>query len=86
MRFILSLYLWCLSDSIWARSLKATADKLSQEATRVGTAVASFGIVVAAIFLILGRNDASTKMTSALLGTVVVMIAPTIVGFVKTLA
>jgi len=86
MNFVLSLYLWCLSDSLWARSLKATADQLAQEATRVATGVALFGIVVAGIFLMLGRNDASTKMTSALLGTLVVMIAPSIVGFVKTLA
>ncbi|MBY0515345.1 MAG: hypothetical protein K2P81_00450 [Bacteriovoracaceae bacterium] len=86
MSLILSIYLWSLSDSLWARSLKATADKLSQEASNVGIAIAIFGIIVAGIYLVLGRNDASTKMTSALLGTLVVMIAPTIVGFVKTLA
>jgi len=86
MNFIVALTLWSLSDSLWARSLKATADRLAEEATRVATGVALFGIVVAGIFLMLGRNDASTKMTSALLGTLVVMIAPSIIGFVRTLA
>jgi type IV secretory pathway VirB2 component (pilin) len=73
------------SHSIWARSLKATADKLAQETTRIGFGLAIFGIVLAGIYFMLGRQDASTKMTQALMGVFVLMLAPTIVNFVRGL-
>jgi type IV secretory pathway VirB2 component (pilin) len=70
----------------WSRSLKATADKLAQETTRIGFGLAIFGIVLAAIYFMLGKQDASTKMTQALMGVFVLMLAPTIVNFVRGLA
>lgn len=74
------------SESTWARSLKVTADKLAQETTRIGFGLAIFGIVLAGIYFMLGRQDASTKMTQALMGVFVLMLAPTIVNFVRGLA
>lgn len=85
MSFILSLYLWSFSGSLWARSLKATADKLAQETTRIGFGIALFGLVLAGIYFMLGRQDASTKMTQALMGVFVLMLAPTLVSFVRGL-
>lgn len=73
------------ADSTWARSLKATADKLAQETTRIGLGLALFGLVLAGIYFVLGRQDASAKMTQALMGVFVLMLSPTILNFVKGL-
>lgn len=74
------------ANNTWARSLKATADKLAQETNRIGLGIALFGLTLAAIYFILGRQDASAKMTQALMGVLVLMLAPTIISFVKGLA
>ena len=74
------------ANNTWARSLKATADKLAQETNRIGLGIALFGLTLAAIYFMLGRQDASTKMTQALMGVLVLMLAPTIISFVKGIA
>ena len=71
------------SESVYARSLKASADKLSEETSRIGIALAVFGLALGGIYFVLGRQDASMKMTQALLGILVLMLAPSIVGFIK---
>lgn len=85
MTFFIMLTMFFVNNS-YARSLKATADKLAQETNRIGLGIALFGLTLAAIYFILGRQDASTKMTQALMGVLVLMLAPTIISFVKGLA
>ncbi len=85
MKFTTAVYLLLVSQLSWARSLKATADKLAQETTRIGFGIALFGLVLAGIYFMLGRQDASTKMTQALMGVFVLMLAPTLVSFVRGL-
>jgi type IV secretory pathway VirB2 component (pilin) len=86
MTSMLLLFSFFITNNTWARSLKATADKLAQETTRIGFGLAIFGIVLAGIYFMLGKQDASTKMTQALMGVFVLMLAPTIVNFVRGLA
>ena len=86
MTSMLLLLSFFITNNTWARSLKATADKLAQETTRIGFGLAIFGIVMAGIYFMLGKQDASTKMTQALMGVFVLMLAPTIVNFVRGLA
>lgn len=86
MSFLTLIMAFFYSDNLWARSLKATADKLAQETNRIGLGIALFGLTLAAIYFMLGRQDASTKMTQALMGVLVLMLAPTIISFVKGLA
>lgn len=74
-----------VTENTWARSLRATADKLAQETTRIGLGLALFGLVLAGIYFVLGRQDASAKMTQALMGVFVLMLSPTILNFVKGL-
>lgn len=74
-----------ITENTWARSLRATADKLAQETTRIGLGLALFGLVLAGIYFVLGRQDASAKMTQALMGVFVLMLSPTILNFVKGL-
>ena len=78
-------YLTLISNSVFARSLMATADKLAQETTRIGFGIALFGLVMAGIYFMLGKQDASNKMTQALLGVFVLMLGPSIISFVKGL-
>jgi hypothetical protein len=85
MNLILILTAFLYADSVWARSLKATADKLAEETTRIGLGLALFGLVLAGIYFVLGRQDASAKMTQALMGVFVLMLSPTILNFVKGL-
>ncbi len=82
MSILISLF---YANSVLARSLKATADKLAQETTRIGLGLALFGLVLAGIYFVLGRQDASSKMTQALMGVFVLMLSPTILNFVKGL-
>jgi type IV secretory pathway VirB2 component (pilin) len=84
MPMLISLYLF-LSSNAFARSLKATADKLAQETTRIGHGVALFGLVVAGIYFMIGKQDAATKMTQALMGVGILMLSPSIITFVKGL-
>jgi len=74
------------SDSLWARSLKATADKLAQETSHIGLAVALFGLGVAGMYFMLGKQDASAKMTQALMGVLILVLSPSIINFIKGLA
>jgi hypothetical protein len=69
----------------FGQSLKVTADKLAQETSRIGLGLALFGLVLAGIYFMLGRQDASTKMTQALMGVFVLMLSPAIINFVKGL-
>lgn len=80
------LIVFFYSESLWARSLKAAADKLAADTTRIGFGLAVFGIVLASIYFMLGKQDASTKMTQALMGVVVLTLSTSIVGFVKGIA
>ena len=86
MSSLILIFTLFFSESVWARSLKATADKLAEETTRIGFGLAIFGIVLAGIYFMLGRQDASTKMTQALMGVFVLMMAPTLVNFIRGLA
>lgn len=86
MSSITLIYILFFSQSASARSLKATADKLAEETTRIGFGLAIFGIVLAGIYFMLGRQDASTKMTQALMGVFVLMMAPTLVNTIRGLA
>lgn len=73
-------------ESGWARSLKATADKLGSDMMSLGIAVATFAITVAAIWVMLGKQDGGAKLTQSLLGLLVVACVPAIIGFVRGLA
>jgi len=74
------------AESAWGRSLKATADKLGSDMMSLGIAVATFAITVAAIWVMLGKQDGGAKLTQSLLGLLVVACVPAIIGFVRGLA
>jgi type IV secretory pathway VirB2 component (pilin) len=85
MNKMIFILFYFFSNIAYARSLKATADKLAQETTRIGYGLALFGLVVAGIYFMLGKQEAGTKMSQALMGVFVLMLAPTILNFVRGL-
>lgn len=85
MPLVISIYLF-FSQNVFARSLKATADKLAQETNRIGLGVALFGLCLAGIYFMLGKQDASTKMTQVIMGIAVLVLSPSILTFIKGLA
>lgn len=86
MKLITIVYLLFSQNTAFARSLKASADKLANETSRVAISVGLFGLVLASMYLMLGRNDAGEKMTKVLMGIGVCMLAPAIVSFMRGLA
>ena len=86
MKILMLFTVFFLSNPLWARSLKASADKLGQETTKIGLALALFGIVMGGIYFILGKNDAGQKMTQVLLGCLAIVCAPAIISFVRGIA
>ena len=72
-------------NSAEARSLKATADKLASETTRIGLGLALFGIGLAAIYFMIGKQDAGIKLNHALFGSFILLASPAILGFIKGL-
>ncbi|MCR9205871.1 MAG: hypothetical protein NXH75_14905 [Halobacteriovoraceae bacterium] len=66
-----------------ARSLRSSAERLGQETSKIGLALAIFGLALGGIYLILGRQDASQKISASLVGILLLSLAPSIVSFLK---
>jgi len=86
MKYVAIVFMLMESDHLFARSLKASADKLASEASRVAFSVGLFGLILASMYLMLGRNDAGEKMTKVLMGICVCMLAPAIMSFMRGIA
>ena len=86
MKWFVMIHVLLASDSSFARSLKASADKLAQDASRLAVPIGLFGLIVASIYMMLGRNDASEKMTKVLMGLGVCMTSGAIISFFQGLA
>lgn len=84
-RLFTIISMFCLENS-WARSIKATADRLGSEAKNIGLSVAILGLAIAGMMLALGKQDASNKITQAFLGGLVIVMSTSIVGFIKGVA
>ncbi len=86
MNKIISVFMCFFAAPVFAASLKASADKLASETSRVAFSVGLFGLILASMYLMLGRNDAGEKMTKVLMGICVCMVAPAIMSFMRGLA
>lgn len=84
MNYLIFIYVF-YGTNVYARSLKATADKLAEETSRIGLGIGLFGLTLAGIYLMLGRQDAGAKVTQALMGLFVLLLSPTIINFIKGL-
>lgn len=79
------LFAMFMSGSVFAASLKGTADALGQEAIKVGIALGAFAIVRAGISIAMGKPDGGEQMSKALFGIGSVMLVMTIIATLKTI-
>jgi uncharacterized membrane protein len=86
MNKLMTVFMCFWTTPLLAASLKASADKLASETSRVAFSVGLFGLILASMYLMLGRNDAGEKMTKVLMGICVCMVAPAIMSFMRGLA
>lgn len=72
-----------ITSSLFAKDLVGSVNKLAVDATNLGYAVAGFGIVLAAFYLMTGRADGKEKLTMAISGSIVIALAQSIINFVR---
>ena len=70
----------------WARSLKSTADRLGTQTRDIGFGLALFGICLGGIYLIVGKQDAPTKIINTIVGIVLLSSSASIINFIKGVA
>lgn len=80
--FLVPMFLF-VTRPAYARSLKATADKMTQDVTQIGYSVAVLGLVIAGIYLALGKQDATSKVINCIFGMVCIFAAQGVVALVK---
>jgi len=86
MFFLYPFFYWLGSENLMARTLKASADKLASETNKLGMVLAIFGIAIGGIYFVLGKSDAAGKMTSIILGALIISLSSPIMSFIKGLA
>lgn len=67
-------------------SLKGTADGLGQEAIKLGLALGVFALAVAGTYLAMGKQEGGQKVSFAVMGILVVLMAPSIVTTLRSLS
>ena len=73
-------------ENSFARSLIGATNKLGTEAYKIGTNVAVFGVVLGAIYFIIGKQDAGTKMTQISIGVGILYGYKAIISFISGIA
>ena len=68
-----------ITTGAFAASLKGTADALGSEAVKIGLALGVLGFAVAGTYLALGKQEGGQKVTQAIIGIVVILMAKSIV-------
>lgn len=76
------LYL-LFTQSAYSRNLRSSAERLGAETSKIGLALAIFGLALGGIYLILGRQDATQKISASIFGILLLSLAPSIVNFIK---
>ena len=67
-------------------SLKGTADGLGQEAIKLGLALGVFALAVAGTYLAMGKQEGGQKVSYAVMGILVVLMAPSIVTTLRSVS
>lgn len=75
-----------LNNDVLARDLKATANKLGQEASEIGFALSIFGLALGGIYLIVGRQDATAKITQTVFGIIILASSTAIINLIKNIS
>ncbi|MFZ4715516.1 MAG: TrbC/VirB2 family protein [Bacteriovoracaceae bacterium] len=83
MKYAIYFYLSLCNYSFGA-SLKSTADRLGQEATKIGVALGILALAIAGTMLALGKQEGGERVTKAIMGLVVVLSASTLIKTISS--
>ena len=72
-----------MASPVFARSLKASAEKFAEGARSIALAFAVFGFVYAGVAYVTGQGDAPKRLTSTAVGTFCIIAASQITDFFK---
>ena len=75
-----------MNESVYARSLQATADKLGQGLSKIAIALGVAGFAVAAILVIMGKPNALERATQVFIGVVIAIGADSFIQFATSIA
>lgn len=75
-----------ITTEAFGASLKGTADALGREAIQLGLALGIFALAIAGIYLALGKQEGGQKVTQAVLGILIVLMARTVVTTLTSVA
>lgn len=73
-------------SNAFGASLKGTADGLGQEAIKLGLALGVFALAVAGTYLAMGKQEGGQKVSYAVMGILVVLMAPSIVTTLRSVS
>lgn len=80
MRLILLLI---TSFSVNAKDLVGSVNSLSQNAVNLGIVIATVGMIVAGIYLALGKHEGKEKIGLAIFGAIVIILSGSMVEFLR---
>jgi hypothetical protein len=83
MQIFITLFLAIFNSNLWARSLRASADKLARDTASLGQGIALIGIIFCGIYFLIGKQDAITKTVHVLIGSFIILGFHSIFDFVK---
>lgn len=83
---VLPIFTFLTVSKAFGASLKGTADGLGQEAIKLGLALGVFALAVAGTYLAMGKQEGGQKVSYAVMGILVVLMAPSIVTTLRSLS
>lgn len=83
---VLSILTSLTVSKAFGASLKGTADGLGQEAIKLGLALGVFALAVAGTYLAMGKQEGGQKVSYAVMGILVVLMAPSIVTTLRSVS
>ena len=81
---VLPIFISLFVSKAFGASLKGTADGLGQEAIKLGLALGVFALAVAGSYLALGKQEGGQKVSFAVMGILIVLLAPAIVTTLRS--
>lgn len=81
--FLAAVFLWV--PPLWAKSLEQAVKDLEQKGSSLANNLAPFGIILAAVYLIFGKEEGKYKMSLAIMGTICIVGAKPIIKWLTSI-
>lgn len=81
--YFISIILFLTSTPLWAKSLEQAAKNLDQKGTNLALIIAPIGIVLAAVYLVLGKEEGKHKVSLAIMGAILIVSAKPLLKWIQ---